>query len=68
MTVDVRDGDRDHAHLDLLEKCEILSTHMPMIAGTVMPVGDQSSSQIPLLGQVGCPVRSKSAWHRRVAP
>ena len=30
LDIDDRDGDRDDAHVDLLEKCEILSTNMHM--------------------------------------
>ena len=32
--IEVRDGDRDDAHLDPLKKCEILSTIMAMVGGT----------------------------------
>ena len=36
--VDVRDGDRDHAHVDPLAKCEILSTNMPIAERTAASV------------------------------
>ena len=35
--IEVRDGDRDDAHLVRLEKCEILSTIMPMVEGRAAP-------------------------------
>ena len=40
LIVDVRDGDRDGAHVDLLAKFEILNTIMPMVEGTAVSALD----------------------------